>query len=186
MFDPVRFIFHEWKWEWFDLHRESNIFPFDPLDMFGSGKEHVIQNDMHLYGKGNNINWKTVSSYFAYDENGHMLTTRQKYAPQEVIRLLVAHLDYHLVVGGDPQIALEIAEAMFEALPPFFAQCIFCMWLGITGFKLQHFSVKTLVKKFHWVVVPFIYFDFLNMSQLLVLGKVESGGGPIFKVVLEC
>ena len=24
------------------------------------------------------------------------------------------------------------------------------------------------------------------MSQLLVLGKVESGGGPIFKVVLEC
>ena len=111
---------------------------------------------------------------------------RQKYAPQEVIRLLVAHLDYHLVVGGDPQIASGIAEAMFEALPPFFAQCIFCMWLGITGFKLQHFSVKTLVKKFHWVFVPFIYFDFLNMSQLLVLGKVESGGGPIFKVVLEC
>ena len=93
--------------------------------MFGSGKEHVIQNDMHIYGKGNNINWKTVSSYFAYDENGHMLTTRQKYAPQEVIRLLVAHLDYHLVVGGDPQIASEIAEAMFEALSLFLDNVFF-------------------------------------------------------------
>ena len=28
-------------------------------------------------------------------------------------------------------------------------------------------------------------FDFY-MSQLLVLGKLKSGGGPIFKVVLEC
>ena len=26
----------------------------------------------------------------------------------------------------------------------------------------------------------------IYMSQLLVLGKLESGGGPIFKVVLEC
>ena len=26
----------------------------------------------------------------------------------------------------------------------------------------------------------------LHMSQLLLLGKVEYGGGPIFKVVLEC
>ena len=26
----------------------------------------------------------------------------------------------------------------------------------------------------------------LDMSQLLLLGKVEYGGGPIFKVVLEC
>ena len=26
----------------------------------------------------------------------------------------------------------------------------------------------------------------IDMSQLLVLGKLESGGGPIFKVVLEC
>ena len=26
----------------------------------------------------------------------------------------------------------------------------------------------------------------LNMRQLLLLGKVEYGGGPIFKVVLEC
>ena len=25
-----------------------------------------------------------------------------------------------------------------------------------------------------------------DMSQLLLLGKVEYGGGPIFKVVLEC
>ena len=25
-----------------------------------------------------------------------------------------------------------------------------------------------------------------NMTQLLLLGKVEYGGGPIFKVVLEC
>ena len=26
----------------------------------------------------------------------------------------------------------------------------------------------------------------INMSQLLLLGKFEYGGGPIFKVVLEC
>ena len=26
----------------------------------------------------------------------------------------------------------------------------------------------------------------LDMSQLLLLGKVEYGGGPIFEVVLEC
>ena len=26
----------------------------------------------------------------------------------------------------------------------------------------------------------------LDMSQLLLLGKFEYGGGPIFKVVLEC
>ena len=26
----------------------------------------------------------------------------------------------------------------------------------------------------------------LGMSQLLLLGKFEYGGGPIFKVVLEC
>ena len=26
----------------------------------------------------------------------------------------------------------------------------------------------------------------LVMTQLLLLGKVEYGGGPIFKVVLEC
>ena len=25
-----------------------------------------------------------------------------------------------------------------------------------------------------------------HMSQMLLLGKVEYGGGPIFKVVLEC
>ena len=29
-------------------------------------------------------------------------------------------------------------------------------------------------------------FKNLNMSQLLLLGKFEYGGGPIFKVVLEC
>ena len=27
---------------------------------------------------------------------------------------------------------------------------------------------------------------FSDMTQLLLLGKVEYGGGPIFKVVLEC
>ena len=27
---------------------------------------------------------------------------------------------------------------------------------------------------------------FLRRSQLLLLGKFEYGGGPIFKVVLEC
>ena len=32
----------------------------------------------------------------------------------------------------------------------------------------------------------FYDFDFLIRSQLLLLGKVEYGGGPIFKVVLEC
>ena len=26
----------------------------------------------------------------------------------------------------------------------------------------------------------------INMTQLLLLGKFEYGGGPIFKVVLEC
>ena len=26
----------------------------------------------------------------------------------------------------------------------------------------------------------------MDMSQLLLLGKFEYGGGPIFKVVLEC
>ena len=26
----------------------------------------------------------------------------------------------------------------------------------------------------------------MNMTQLLLLGKYEYGGGPIFKVVLEC
>ena len=29
-------------------------------------------------------------------------------------------------------------------------------------------------------------FDSEYMSQLLLLGKVEYGGGPIFKVALEC
>ena len=28
--------------------------------------------------------------------------------------------------------------------------------------------------------------EILHMSQLLLLGKFEYGGGPIFKVVLEC
>ena len=31
-----------------------------------------------------------------------------------------------------------------------------------------------------------MFFAFLDMSQLLLLGKFEYGGGPIFKVVLEC
>ena len=29
-------------------------------------------------------------------------------------------------------------------------------------------------------------YHILHKSQLLLLGKVESGGGPIFKVVVEC
>ena len=36
----------------------------------------------------------------------------------------------------------------------------------------------------HAMVSPFIMFG--DMSQLLLLGKVEYGGGPIFKVVLAC
>ena len=33
---------------------------------------------------------------------------------------------------------------------------------------------------------PELWLQRVNMSQLLLLGKVEYGGGPIFKVVLEC
>ena len=33
---------------------------------------------------------------------------------------------------------------------------------------------------------PLVSFFAKDMSQLLLLGKVEYGGGPIFKVVLEC
>ena len=33
---------------------------------------------------------------------------------------------------------------------------------------------------------PLVEADIEYMSQLLLLGKVEYGGGPIFKVVLEC
>ena len=29
-------------------------------------------------------------------------------------------------------------------------------------------------------------FEYTYMTQLLLLGKVEYGGGPIFKMVLEC
>ena len=36
------------------------------------------------------------------------------------------------------------------------------------------------------IALVFQYFLFPYMSQLLLLGKFEYGGGPIFKVVLEC
>ena len=44
------------------------------------------------------------------------------------------------------------------------------------------------------LAIPLITFSFggfvtihlINMSQLLLLGRVKYGGGPIFKVVLEC
>ena len=36
------------------------------------------------------------------------------------------------------------------------------------------------------VLWPAYYSPEVHMSQLLLLGKFEYGGGPIFKVVLEC
>ena len=35
-------------------------------------------------------------------------------------------------------------------------------------------------------VTEFLIVAMFDMSQLLLLGKFEYGGGPIFKVVLEC
>ena len=36
------------------------------------------------------------------------------------------------------------------------------------------------------IAIEGLNFDQVDMSQLLLLGKFEYGGGPIFKVVLEC
>ena len=38
----------------------------------------------------------------------------------------------------------------------------------------------------HWADLALITVFQSGMTQLLLLGKVEYGGGPIFKVVLEC
>ena len=46
----------------------------------------------------------------------------------------------------------------------------------------DYFSIIT----FSYDVQVFHNFFALYMSQLLLLGKVEYGGGLIFKVVLEC
>ena len=41
--------------------------------------------------------------------------------------------------------------------------------------------------EFHFDISPIVSVNFvMHMSQLLLLGKFEYGGGPIFKVVLEC
>ena len=37
-----------------------------------------------------------------------------------------------------------------------------------------------------WTIILYLCIDKHHMSQLLLLGKFEYGGGPIFKVVLEC
>ena len=54
-----------------------------------------------------------------------------------------------------------------------------------------HFASALIVvvtKKWqgHKCFLPFLALHTGCMTQLLLLGKVEYGGGPIFKVVLEC
>ena len=54
------------------------------------------------------------------------------------------------------------------------------VWFGLVWFG--RFGLAGLVWKVWISIVNVVGY----MSQLLLLGKVEYGGGPIFKVVLEC
>ena len=48
-------------------------------------------------------------------------------------------------------------------------------------------QVTMVINKGHFSVLLPTYWDpKVHKSQLLVLGKLGSGRGPIFKVVLEC
>ena len=61
--------------------------------------EHMIQNYTHINWMRGNVNWKTASPCFAYIENGHMLPTRQRYAPQVVIRKSLIGYMLHTAVS---------------------------------------------------------------------------------------
>ena len=57
---------------------------------------------------------------------------------------------------------------------------------GSTGWYLVvlgQYNLVLLGIKWYWVSIGLLC---LYMSQLLLLGKFEYTGGPIFKVVLEC
>ena len=61
--------------------------------------EHMIQNYAHINWMRGNVNWKTASPCFAFIENGHMLPTRQRYAPQVVIRKSLIGYMLHTAVS---------------------------------------------------------------------------------------
>ena len=59
------------------------------------------------------------------------------------------------------------------------------VWGGTGSYfvVLGQYNMVLLGIKWYWVSIGLLC---LYMSQLLLLGKFEYGGGPIFKVVLEC
>ena len=46
----------------------------------------------------------------------------------------------------------------------------------------ENTEISTGVSHWHWTIANEVH----DMTQLLLLGKFEYTGGPIFKVVLEC
>ena len=56
----------------------------------------------------------------------------------------------------------------------------------LAGVNFYRFNAKNWQFTVYFDVITQKNGNFLCMSQLLLLGKFEYGGGPIFKVVLEC
>ena len=62
-------------------------------------KEHMIQNDTHKWDEGQRQLKDHFSLFCIYIENGHMLPTRQRYAPQVVIRKSLIGYMLHTAVS---------------------------------------------------------------------------------------
>ena len=61
-----------------------------------------------------------------------------------------------------------------------------CIW-GTAGYKaIRHSLLDLIISMLTDQIWSQVEQSKLDMSHSQMLGKVESGGGPMFKVVLEC
>ena len=61
-----------------------------------------------------------------------------------------------------------------------------CMNVAYHIIKVLHIVFVSIVQPYPIIYLSVRSSEISYMSQLLLLGKFEYGGGPIFKVVLEC
>ena len=61
-----------------------------------------------------------------------------------------------------------------------------CMNVACHIIKVLNIVFVSFVEPYPIIYLSVRSLEISYMTQLLLLGKVEYGGGPIFKVVLEC